>query len=189
MVRNTIEYAQLEAGKLDLLPRPFDVADALDEATTKLAPAVESRRQHVRLTRPDALPAAFGDPDRTAQVLFELLDNAAKYSPEGAEIHVTLAATDDRLTVAIADQGVGIPAEALPNLFKPFYQANFTRTRAHGGMGLGLAIAHHLITRMHGELTVASPASGGTLVSFWLPVEPRHAPDVGQDVRPGSSFS
>jgi signal transduction histidine kinase len=171
MVRNTLEYTQLEAGHLAVVAEPVDYAAVIDDAVRELAPALEAKGQALARAVPDGLPTICVDPDRARQVLRELLDNASKFSPAGSRLHLTVTLEGAFVTTAVSDPGIGIPAEALSKLFTPFYQADFTRTREHGGMGLGLAIAHHLVTKMGGTMHVASATGAGTTVRFTLPRE------------------
>jgi signal transduction histidine kinase len=171
MVRNTLEYTQLEAGNLEVLAQPVDYAVVIDDAVRELAPALEAKGQILERSVPDALPPLCVDPDRARQVLRELLDNASKFSPAGSRLQLTVSLEDAHVATAVSDPGIGIPPEAQSNLFTPFYQADFTRTREHGGMGLGLAIAHHLVTKMGGAMCVESAPDRGTTIHFTLPRE------------------
>lgn len=169
MVRNTLEYSQLQAGQLDFFPRAVDYAGVVGDARDGLADRLAQRHQTLEVTLPEGPVALWADPDRARQILDELLDNAAKFSPEGATLSLRVTVGDDIVTTEIADSGVGIPEEALPHLFTPFYQADFSRTREHGGMGLGLAIAYHLVARMGGSMLVSSMPEVGTTIRFTLP--------------------
>jgi signal transduction histidine kinase len=117
-------------------------------------------------------PAAWADRDRLEQVLFNLLDNAIKYSPPGAT--VTASASHDpsesRILIKIRDQGVGIPAAELPYIGQRFYRADRARSRSRGGSGLGLAIAQALVEAQGGELWLESRESEFTEATFTLPV-------------------
>ncbi len=109
------------------------------------------------------------DPDRIAQVLDNLLDNALRYSPPGSEVTVTLAREADQVVCRVTDTGLGIPAEHLPFIFERFYRVNQARGRSEGGSGLGLSIVRSLVLA-HGGCTSASSIEGkGTTVTFWLP--------------------
>lgn len=171
MVRNTLEYTQLEAGNLEVLAQPVDYAQVIEDAVRELKPALEAKQQTLDLAVPDGLPTLCVDPDRTHQVLHELLDNATKFSPAGSRLGLTVSLEDAHVATVVSDPGIGIAPEDLPNMFKPFYQADFTRTREHGGMGLGLAIAHHLVTKMGGTMQLDSAPGTGTTVRFTLPRE------------------
>lgn len=181
MVRNTLEYTQLAAGKLEVIPAAIDVEAAVQDAARELRPALARRDQVLDLDLPAELPLAFADPDRTRQVLIELLDNAAKFSPKGARLALAAEVSRGAITISVTDPGTGIPAAALPHLFEPFYQADATRTRAHGGMGLGLPIAYHLVAKMGGSLLVSSQPGKGTRVRVTLP-------RVVDEDRPGETY-
>jgi signal transduction histidine kinase len=169
MVRNTLEYSQLQAGKLEYLPQTIDYAEVLQNVRDGLADRLAKRGQTLDVTLPDGPVDLWADPDRARQILDELLDNASKFSPDGARLRLCVTVGDDVVTTEIADSGVGIPENALPHLFTPFYQVDFSRTREHGGMGLGLAIAYHLVARMGGSMLVSSEPGAGTTITFTLP--------------------
>jgi two-component system sensor histidine kinase BaeS len=113
--------------------------------------------------------SAWGDRDRIAQILFNLLDNAVKYSPPDSLITVTIQPGPDELTVRIRDNGIGIPTQDLPYMGQRFYRTDKARSRAHGGSGLGLAIARSLVQAQEGSLWIESQEGAGTTVSFTLP--------------------
>jgi signal transduction histidine kinase len=170
MVRNTLVYTQLQAGTLELgIEAPVDYAALLAAVAEEVEIELTPRRQTLVLVLPPAVPPVKVDPHRTRQVLLELLNNAAKFSPEGAHLRLTVTAEPDDVVTELADPGTGIPDEALPKLFLPFYQADSSRTRAHGGMGLGLAIAYQLVVRMGGTMLVSSALGQGTTIRFSLP--------------------
>ncbi|MFN3429003.1 MAG: ATP-binding protein [Candidatus Sericytochromatia bacterium] len=174
MVRNTLEYTQLEAGTLAMWPQAVEYHEVVQDALAAVEPGMAARDQHLTVTWPDEPPTLHADPDRVRQILIELLDNASKFSPDGAEIRLMVSdAGDDMVTTEVRDPGVGIPEGSLAKLFMPFYQVDSSSTRAHGGMGLGLAIAHHLAARMGGSMLVASSPNHGTTLRFTLP---RHVP-------------
>ena len=115
------------------------------------------------------------------QVATNLLSNAAKFSPEGGTVEVTLELAGDRARVGIHDRGPGIPQEFRSRIFSRFAQADSTATRQKGGTGLGLAICKRLIEMMHGSIGFESRPGGGTTFYFELPVlEANAASDMPQ---------
>ncbi|MBI5838663.1 MAG: HAMP domain-containing protein [Chloroflexi bacterium] len=111
------------------------------------------------------------DRDRLSQVLDNLLDNAIRHSPAGAEITVSITEAIDRVECSVADQGAGIPAEHLPFIFERFYRVDKSRNRKDGGTGLGLAIARALILAQDGHISAHSIEGKGTTITFWLPIK------------------
>jgi signal transduction histidine kinase len=106
-----------------------------------------------------------GDSARLQQVVWNLLSNAIKFTPEGGAVRVALDVTESRVELVIADTGVGIPPAFLPHVFERFRQGDARVTRAHGGLGLGLAIVRHL-TDMHGGSVAAVSAGEGKGSTF-----------------------
>ena len=113
-----------------------------------------------------------GDEDLLVQLFINLLDNAAKYSPDNSIVKVSI--TPDSLRAAywqinIEDKGIGIAAEHLPHLFDRFYRVDESRTRQSGGTGLGLPIAQAIAKQHNGQITVSSLLGTGSTFSVWLP--------------------
>jgi CheY-like chemotaxis protein len=128
-----------------------------------------------------------GDPNRLQQVFWNLLSNAVKFTPRGGQIQVVLMRTNSHLEVSVTDTGEGISAEFLPHVFDRFRQADASTTRRHGGLGLGLAIAKHLVELHGGSIDVASAGIGsGTTINVRLPVAllRAEAPVAGVTRRP-----
>ncbi|WP_046178269.1 ATP-binding protein [Domibacillus tundrae] len=111
-----------------------------------------------------------GDKERLAQVLTNLLGNAMKFSPDGGHVTVTLSNEENEVIVSIQDEGIGIPAEALPKLFNKFQRIDNSARRKIGGTGLGLAICREIIERHNGMITIESEEGKGTTVRFSLPI-------------------
>jgi CheY-like chemotaxis protein len=127
-----------------------------------------------------------GDPDRLRQVLWNLLSNAVKFTPADGHVRVEIGRVGSRIEVRVADTGIGIAPEFLPRVFERFTQADGSTSRAHGGLGVGLAIVRHLVELHGGDVTADSPGQGrGATFSFRLPVRAVRAADEG-DERPGS---
>ena len=118
---------------------------------------------------PEDLPAVTADVDRLRQVMSNLLSNAVKFSPAGGEIVVDAHAASDVVTVSVTDHGIGIPPEAMPNLFTKFFRVDNRETRSVGGSGLGLALVKEIIEAMHGRIWVETAVGKGSKFSFSLP--------------------
>lgn len=163
LVSSLLMLARADA-KQPLHSEPVPVAPLIDEACRQvrlLAPARE-----VTCTQEDGL-AVLGDRDALKQLLLILLDNALKYTPDGAPIEVEAAAAGERVRVSVRDHGAGIPPDALPHIFERFYQAD--EARSNGGAGLGLAIARALAEGQGGTIAVASQVGQGSTFTIELP--------------------
>ena len=118
------------------------------------------------------MPTITGDPDRLQQVVWNLVSNAVKFTPQGGRIDVRLRREGSSLSFDVTDNGKGIEPEFLPHVFERFRQADSTSTRAHGGLGLGLAIVRHLV-ELHGGTVHAESAGDGQGATFTRPPSPR----------------
>ena len=174
LVNDLLVLTRADAGALNLQIVPVDLAELARRRCKHFERAAGLRQVRLQTTT-DPEPAGEGayrvsaDPDRIAQVLDNLLDNAIRYSPPGEVVTVTLAGEADQVACRVSDAGPGIPAEHLPFIFERFYRANPARGRGEGGSGLGLSIVRGLVLA-HGGRTAASSIEGqGTTVTFWLP--------------------
>jgi len=118
---------------------------------------------------PGELPAIKGDSERLKQIMINLVSNAIKYNREGGQVTISVGEEDDRLRVQIIDTGKGIPAEALPNLFKKFYRVPDSEGWAQG-TGLGLSIVKQLVEAHGGQIRAESQVGVGTTITFTLPL-------------------
>ena len=166
--------SQVEAGQILLHPQTFDLLPLIERVVAQIQPQAEAQSLTITL---DALPPpilVLADPDRTAQVLLNLLSNAIRYTPDGGRITVRASRRQPHAQIAVADTGMGIPAAALPYLFERFYRVDPSRDRRSGGSGIGLTIARHLVWGMGGDLTAASPGPDqGSLFTFTLLLAPK----------------
>jgi len=111
------------------------------------------------------------DEDKMTQVLYNIISNALKYSPEGGQVTFSIKEKEDKMIVSVSDQGVGIPKENIGKIFDRFYRVDKARTRKLGGTGLGLAIAKEIVKAHGGAIWVTSEEGKGTKISFSLPYE------------------
>lgn len=111
-----------------------------------------------------------GDQNRLTQVLRNLVGNAVKYTPDGGQIHIRIKSEDQRAFVSIQDEGIGIPADALENVFQRFYRAPNTSEYAISGFGIGLYVVKEIVTRHKGTIGVISTEGVGTTFTFSLPL-------------------
>jgi CheY-like chemotaxis protein len=133
----------------------------------------QSEAHTLTLDLPSDLPIVQADPDRLRQVLGNLLSNAIKFSPGGGTVAVSVQAEGDEIHVAVSDEGVGIPAEAMPHLFEKFFRVDSSDRREIQGTGLGLAICKGIVEAHRGRIWTESQVGTGTTVIFSLPVTTR----------------
>ena len=148
---------------------PVPVHLLVAEAATRMAPAAEHAGIELQAPEVDARLAVMGDRRQLISALYNLLDNAVKYSETGGVVAVT-AVTDGRtVDIRVEDHGIGIPARDLDRIFERFYRVDAARSRQTGGTGLGLAIVRHVVANHDGDITVNSRLGEGSVFTLHLP--------------------
>ena len=176
LVEEILVTGQLDAGSLSVVKESFD-AEELVRETVAAAQVRLDKEARIDVSIPPLLPKATGDPDRTRQVLLNLLDNAIKYSPRGGRIEIAVAPDDGRLRFMVRDEGLGIPLGEQERVFDKFYRLDPDQRRGIGGSGLGLYISRELVRLMDGRIWAESEPGEGTVLTFELPLAERaHAP-------------
>jgi CheY-like chemotaxis protein/two-component sensor histidine kinase len=148
LISDLLDMSRIVSGKLRLTIEKVDMKSLVAGAIATVQQAADAKHIVIR-RRIDATDAVAGDPARLQQIIWNLLWNALKFTPEGGEIFVALEQSGSGIELTVADTGVGIRADFLPHIFERFKQGNPSITRRFGGLGLGLAIAKHLVD-LHG---------------------------------------
>lgn len=183
LIEDLLDVSRIITGKLRIEFQPVSFAAVTESAINSLRPTADAR--HLRLET-DIDPAAgpvLGDPARLQQIVTNLLSNAIKFTPSGGRIDVRVTRTDVSVHLEVRDTGVGIAAEHLPYIFERFRQVDSSNVRAHGGLGLGLAIVDYLVRQQGGTVSAesAGPGAGSTFrVEF-----PLTSSEVIADLGPG----
>jgi PAS domain S-box-containing protein len=184
LIEDILDVSRIIAGKLRLEVKETDLAQVVRAAVDGVRPAATHKGVALELL-PAALVRHFpGDPERLAQVLGNVLTNAVKFTPREGRVTVRLEEEQGVARLTVADTGIGIAPDFLPQVFERFRQADGSSARMHGGLGLGLSIARHLVELHRGAIRVDSPGPGqGTVVTITIPVRAL-ADAPGDGVRP-----
>jgi two-component system cell cycle sensor histidine kinase PleC len=167
LINDILDMAKIEAGKVQLSPRPLDPMEAIETAVRLTRRRADEKGLQIIVDAKD-LPEIEADHRAVKQMLINLLSNAIKFTDEGA-VMVRGRKHGDGVMLRVADTGCGIPPEQLPRLAKPFEQVETELSRNHSGTGLGLALSKSLAEMHGGELTIESELGKGTIVSIYLP--------------------
>ncbi len=165
LVDDLLDVSRIIGGKLRLDLRPTELAWVIEAAIEAVRPAAAARDIRIETKLEPRVDVIRGDPERLQQVVWNLLSNAIKFTPEGGRVDVTLQRVDAHLELTVSDTGRGVAPGFLPHLFERFRQADASTTRAHGGLGLGLAIVRH-ITELHGGTVQAESEGEGKGTTF-----------------------
>jgi signal transduction histidine kinase len=169
LVEDLLDVSRIVTGKFPLDRQPLDLRAAVSAAVETIRPAATTK--NVRLTAEIKTDVQVdGDASRLQQVATNLLSNALKFTPEGGQVSVSLTAVDGFAALTVRDSGEGIPPDLRPYIFDRFRQGDSSSTRAHGGLGLGLALAKHIVDAHGGTIEVQSDGSGrGSTFSVRIP--------------------
>ncbi len=175
LVNNLRDLALADVGQLKLDRRPVNLKEVVRKACQLLRPVAEEKRITLDMDLPAELPQVSADQDRLHQVLYNLLTNSLRYTPEGGKVRLTVrvlgeGSGKESILVQVADTGVGIPPTDLPHIFNHFYRADESRARASGGTGIGLAIVKQLVEAHGGRVWAESEPGKGSTFSFTVPV-------------------
>ncbi len=175
LVNNVLELAHMERKDRPLTLVAGDVGPVLEEAIDILQPHAREKGFAIRMDVEPGLPAVRFDRDGLLQVLFNLMDNALKYSSatENKEIKLAARRLNNNVSLVVSDHGPGVASRHLPRVFEPFYRGENELTRTSKGTGIGLALVRGLVERMGGTVHGANDPAGGFVVSVSLPITSR----------------
>jgi signal transduction histidine kinase len=168
MVEELLDISVIQRGELRLELAPVDVRALVAEVASQYVPPDHTVAVHVA----DDVPEVVTDASRLAQLLGNLLANAAKFSPEGSEVEVTAGVAGDDLEIVVRDHGPGIPEEQRERVFERFVQLEPAKTRSKGGFGLGLYIVRQVATALGGSIEVQGKAGDGAELVARIPLRP-----------------
>ena len=174
LLDDLLDLSRVTYGQIELRLQVIDLGMVITDALQVTRGLMEGRRHHLTIEMSSSPLILEGDPTRLAQVLGNLLTNAARYTEPGGRIHLRALRQGDEAVVQISDTGRGIPAEMLQRIFEPFTQVNPTIDRAGGGMGIGLSLVRRLVELHRGSIKASSPGPGqGSTFEVRLPLSAR----------------
>lgn len=160
LVEELLEYAQIVAGTVNLETKEFSFSKTFESMFSEIEPAAQEK--NLSLIRENQLngQSVLGDENKIKLVIYNLLDNAIKFTDAGGKIEIVLTERDGEILMTIRDSGRGISSEFLPHIFDRFTQADSSSTRGSGGLGLGLTISHHIVKLHNGTIDATSEGIG-----------------------------
>ncbi len=169
IVDQLLDLSKLESGEVPLHLEELPLHPLVDELISEIGVALPGRGVTVHNDVPGDLPALRADRERVHQVLFNLIDNAVRFTPAGGTVTVSARRDDGAVQIAVVDTGSGISPEHLPRLFERFYRADPSRSRGDGGTGIGLAIARSVVEAHGGSIRAESEPGRGSVFTFDIP--------------------
>ena len=171
IIEDILDVSRVITGKLQLNLGPIDLVAVVDAALDAVRPAIEAKEIKIETVIDASLRLISGDQDRLQQVIWNILSNAAKFTPSGGSVEISVSQTATHVLVQVKDSGPGIDPSFLPYVFERFRQADGSTTRTHGGLGLGLAIVRHLVELHGGTIAVENRTEGhGAIITMRLPL-------------------
>jgi PAS domain S-box-containing protein len=167
IIEDILDVSRVITGKLQLNLSSVDLVSVVDAALDAVRPALEAKEIQIETLIDASLRMVSGDADRLQQVVWNILSNAAKFTPNGGRVEISVSQTATHVHMQVRDSGPGIDPAFLPHVFERFRQADGSTTRTHGGLGLGLAIVRHLV-ELHGGTIAVENRDDGSGASFTI---------------------
>ena len=168
-----LDTVKAGSGRIQLQIEPVDAKSLLQGVGWQIGPLVQSRGQNLSVDLPKSLPLIQADGQRLEQAVLNLMTNASKFTAKGGHITLRARKLDTELLIEVQDDGIGIPVEEQPRLFKPYSRLSADRQR-HPGLGLGLALAKQVVELHRGKIWVDSEPGKGSTFSIKLPLKIGH---------------
>ncbi len=169
MVDDLLEASRIARNKITLKKEIIGLSSLVEQVIESARPLAEQRRHELVVSLPERPVQLHGDPVRLYQALFNLMDNAIKYTPDGGRIELSVRMANDEVEISVRDNGMGVTAELLPHVFELFQQDERTLDRAQGGLGIGLTLVQRLVEMHGGRVKAHSSGPGlGATFTIWL---------------------
>jgi PAS domain S-box-containing protein len=170
LISDILDISRMIAGQLDFKLQMVHLRSVIEGSLDTMRPAAQANGIQLDATFAQDGHAVLGSPDRLQQVVWNLLSNAIKFTPKGGRVAISLQSDAGFATIRVEDDGIGIDPDFLPHVFERFRQRNPSTSRKHGGLGLGLAIARHIVEYHGGTITAENRDTKGALFTVRLPL-------------------
>lgn len=170
LVDDLLDISRISGGKIELKKDSITVKELITNAVETSIPLIEGGQHKLIIEIPDESVSLYVDPNRVAQVISNLLNNAAKYTPAGGEISIFSAVEGDQFILSVKDNGIGIPEKALQTIFEMFNQVDRNMGHAQGGLGIGLTLVRQIVEMHGGTVSVSSVEDVGSTFVIKLPI-------------------
>jgi len=170
LVNDILDLSKLESDRWDLNKRILSLSGVINKTAGHFRAAAAEKDIKITVNIPASIPEVMADEVMLSQIIFNLVDNAVKYTDHSGSVVISAVGNKDHVRVSVSDNGIGIPQEDLPRIFERFYRVDKTRSRELGGTGLGLAIVKHAVQVHGGDVSVESTPGKGSTFSFTLPI-------------------
>jgi PAS domain S-box-containing protein len=185
LIEDLLDVSRITSGKLRLDVRPMELPPVVEAAVESVRPGAEAKGIRLEMVLDRNAGIVSGDPERLQQVVWNILSNAVKFTPRGGRVQACLRRVDSHVEIAVSDTGQGIHPQFMPHVFERFRQADSSTTRAHGGLGLGLAIVRHLVELHGGQVRAESRGEGkGATFVVELPLAIQQQPPAPDRIYP-----
>lgn len=175
IIDDILDVSRIITGKLHIESEPVELAPIINLAVETLRPAALAKSIELEVALDDDGATVIGDLDRLQQIIWNLVSNALKFTPENGRIEISLKQVASHAEIKVSDDGAGISEKFLPYVFERFRQSDASTTRTHGGLGLGLSIVKNLVELHGGTITAESPGEGkGSTFTVRLPLADKH---------------
>ncbi len=173
LINELLDVSRVTSGLVTLDRQPQIVAGVISDSIEQVMPLMQERRHHLTFSDSAATVMVMGDRKRLVQVVTNLLQNAAKYTPDGGAISIGVERSGDEIALSVIDNGVGMTSALLPRVFELFAQEKQTSERTQGGLGLGLTLVQRIVNLHGGRVTAESAGIGqGARFTVFLPIAP-----------------
>ena len=165
LTNNLLDLSKIESGKIEIYPENFPFINLAEEVVQTLKPEADKKKIKIKIKIDESITTIYADPERLKQVLFNLIDNAVKYTSEGGSIDIIVNDLTNKIKVEVKDSGTGIKKENINSIFSKFAK----HIPGYKGTGLGLYISKTFIEAHKGDITVESEYGKGSTFKFTLP--------------------